>query len=73
METSQVDHSSLYGIDLQPWVSHCKVDHAVFNGCWSSPPDPSIPMPSDGADLVLIIPVHVDDSLGITNSIPLYN
>jgi len=21
METSQVDHSSLYGIDLQPWVS----------------------------------------------------
>jgi len=54
-------------------LSCCEVDHAVFNGCWSSPPDPSIPMPSDGADLVLIIPVHVDDSLGVTNSIPLYN
>jgi len=54
-------------------LSRCKVDHAVFNGRWSSPPDPSIPMPSDGADLVLIILVHVDDGLGVTNSIPLYN
>jgi len=30
-------------------------------------------MPSDGADLILIVPVHMDDGLGITNSMPLYN
>jgi len=45
----------------------------VFSGRWSSPPDPSITMPSDGADLILIVPMHVDDGLGITNSIPLHN
>ena len=51
----------------------CKVDHAVFSGCWTSPPHPSIPMPSNGEHLMLLIPVHVDDSLVATNSIPLYH
>ena len=54
-------------------LTRCEVNHAVFSGRWSSPPHPSIPMPSDGADLILIVPVHVDDGLSVTNSIPLYN
>ena len=50
----------------------CEVDHRVFFGKWHSPPDPSIPMPASGDPLVLYVPVHVDDSLGITNSSALY-
>jgi len=53
-------------------LSCCEVDHAVFSGYWSSPPDPSIPMPLEGTDLILIVPVHVDDGLGVSNMIPLY-
>jgi hypothetical protein len=33
---------------------------------------PSITMPTDGRDLELIVPVHVDDGLATTNSIMLY-
>ena len=51
----------------------CEVDHAVFSGRWTSPPHPSIPMPSNGEHLTLLIPVHVDDGLVATNSIPLYH
>ena len=51
----------------------CKVDHAVFSGRWISPPHPSIPMPSNGEHLTLLIPVHIDDGLVATNSIPLYH
>jgi len=29
-------------------------------------------MPSNGDDLILMVPVHVDDGLAVTNSIPLY-
>jgi len=29
-------------------------------------------MPSSGDDLILMVPIHVDDGLAITNSIPLY-
>jgi hypothetical protein len=54
-------------------MTRCEVDHAVFYGRWSSPPDPSIPIPPEGDDLILLVPVHVDDGLAITNSIPLYN
>ena len=50
----------------------CEVDHAVFIGRWSIPPLSSISMPSDGSSLLLIVPVHVDDGLVITNSVPLY-
>ena len=49
----------------------CEVDHGVFIGEWDSPPDPSIPMPASGP-LVLYVPLHVDDGLGITNSSSLY-
>ena len=49
----------------------CDVDHGVFIGEWDSPPDPSIPMPTSGP-LVLYVPLHVDDGLGITNSPSLY-
>ena len=51
----------------------CEVDHAVFSGWWTSPSHPSIPMPSNGEPLMLLIPVHVDDGLVATNSIPLYH
>ena len=49
----------------------CEVDHGVFIGEWTSPPDPSIEMPASGP-LVLYVPLHVDDGLAITNSAPLY-
>ena len=50
----------------------CEVDHGVFFGEWTTPPDSTIPMPLDGSPLVLYVPIHVDDGLGITNSTPLY-
>ena len=50
----------------------CEVDHGVFFGEWKSSPDPSVNMPLDGSPLVLYIPLHVDDGLGITNSPSLY-
>lgn len=53
-------------------LSRCEVDHGVFMGEWTSPPDPSIAMPSDGSSLVLFIPLHVDDGLAVTNSASLY-
>jgi len=54
-------------------LSHYSVDHSVFYGEWTSPPpDPSVPMPVDGSLLFLIIPIHVDDGLGIMNSSSLY-
>ncbi|KAG6874754.1 hypothetical protein C0993_012384, partial [Termitomyces sp. T159_Od127] len=36
-------------------LTRCDVDHAVFIGVFTSPPDPTIPMPSDGSDLFIII------------------
>ena len=50
---------------------HCDVDHGVFIGEWTTPPDPSVSMPASGP-LVLYVPLHVDDGLGITNSSSLY-
>ena len=50
----------------------CDVDHGVFFGEWTSPPDPLIAMPVDGAPLVLYVPLHVDDGFAITNSLVLY-
>ena len=50
----------------------CEVDHGIFMGEWSSAPDPSIDMPSDGSPLLLYVPLHVDDGLAITNSHSLY-
>ena len=43
----------------------CEVDHGVFMGEWTSPPDPLVVMPADGGPLVLYVPLHVDDGLGI--------
>lgn len=53
-------------------LESCIVDPAVFYGKWSSPLDSSIPMPADGSDLFIIIPIHVDDGLTVTNSTQLY-
>ena len=50
----------------------CEVDHALFFGRFTSPPHPSIPMPTSGEDLVIFMPVHVDDGLVATNSLPSY-
>src|ERR1700678_270640 len=57
---------------LEFGMVHCEIDHGVFFGEWVSPPDSSIAMPTDGSPLVLYVPLHVDDGLGITNSQPLY-
>ena len=61
----------LMSLLLDLGMVRCDVDHGVFFGEWSSPPDPSIEMPSSGP-LVLYVPLHVDDGLGITNSPSLY-
>ena len=53
-------------------MTRCEVDHGVFVGKWVSPPDPSVSMLPNGRPLVLYVPLHVDDGLGITNSSPLY-
>ncbi|KAJ3486888.1 hypothetical protein NLJ89_g11768 [Agrocybe chaxingu] len=50
----------------------CEADHGVFYAYWSSPPDPSIPLPLDGSPLYLVVPIHVDDGLSVTNSERLY-
>ena len=54
-------------------LHRCEVDHAVFLGTWATPPHPSIPSLPDNAPLFAIIPVHVDDSLFVCNSLPLYS
>lgn len=54
-------------------LTRCEVDHAVFFARFASPPHPSIPMPPDGSDLLIIMPIHVDDGLMATNSHALYN
>ena len=54
-------------------LQRCDVDHAVFYGTWTVPPDPSIPSLPGNTPLYAIIPVHVDDGLIVCNSIPLYS
>lgn len=53
-------------------LKQCSIDPAFFIGNWASPPHPSIPMPADGSNLQIMIPIHVDDGLSATNSEPLY-
>ena len=53
-------------------LRRCEIDHGVFYGVWSSPPHPSIPMPTDGSPLRLLLPIHVDDGAAATNSAELY-
>ncbi|KAJ3484899.1 hypothetical protein NLJ89_g11945 [Agrocybe chaxingu] len=62
----------LMSIFLSIGLIHCEADHGIFYAYWSSPPDPTISMPPDGSPLFLIVPVHVDDGLGVTNSEHLY-
>ena len=50
----------------------CEADHAVFIGRWTTPPHSSVSLPSSGTPLFLIIPIHVDDGLAISNSVSLY-
>jgi hypothetical protein len=50
----------------------CEADHAVFIGRWTTPPHISVTLPPSGEPLFLIIPIHVDDGLAISNSLPLY-
>ena len=50
----------------------CEVDHGIFLGEWTSPPDSSVVMPADGNPIILYVPLHVDDGLAITNSPSLY-
>ena len=51
----------------------CEADHAVFIGRWTTPPHSTVHLPPSGEPLFLIIPIHVDDGLAVTNSITLYN
>lgn len=50
----------------------CEVNHMVFFGTFKSPPHHSIPKPADGTNLFIIVCVHVDDRLNVTNSKELY-
>src|SRR6202522_4606180 len=54
-------------------LARCEADHAVFIGRWTIPPHASIPLPLSKDPLLLIIPIHVDDGLVVTNSLPLHN
>jgi hypothetical protein len=54
-------------------MTRCDCDHRMFFGSWDSSPNSSIPMPVDGSSLVLFVPIHVDDGLGVTNLAPLYS
>jgi len=62
----------LHSLMTRLGMMHCEVDHAVFYGRWSTPPDASILMPANRDDLILMVPVHVDNGLSVMNSIPLY-
>ena len=62
----------LSGIFHSLSLSHCEADRAVFIGRWTTPPHLSIPALSFNSTLTLIIPIHVDDGLAISNSLPLY-
>jgi hypothetical protein len=54
-------------------LSRSEMDHSVFISRWISPPHPSISTLLSGKPLILIIPIHVDDGLAVSNSTPLYN
>lgn len=56
------------GIGMQ----RSEVDHAFFYGSWTTPPDPSIPMPRLGK-LQLFVPIHVDDGLMASTNKELYS
>ena len=53
-------------------LSRCECDYGIFFSVWTAPSALDISMPSDGSPLVLFVPVHINDSLGITNSQSLY-
>jgi len=53
-------------------MARCDVDHGIFFGEWIEPLDSSISMPNNGSPLALIVLIHIDDGLGVTNSIELY-
>jgi hypothetical protein len=65
-------YTLLTSLFLDLGMIRCEVDHGVFFGKWTSPPDSSVLMPSSGDPLVLYVPIHVDDGLAITNSLSLY-
>jgi hypothetical protein len=65
--------STLSTIFCSLGLSHCKADHAVFIRQWMTPPHSSVTMLSSGLPLTLITPIHVDDGLTISNSLPLYH
>jgi len=50
----------------------CKVDHALFYSWFTSSPHPLIPITLNSDDLVIFMPIHIDDGLVVTNSLPLY-
>ena len=54
-------------------MHRCEVDHAVFYGSWATPPHPSIPSLPHETPLIAIIPIHVDNGLIISDSLPLYS
>lgn len=63
----------LLSVMLNTGLVHCEVDHAFFIGHWTTSPNPSIPMPSDGSPLRLLVPVHVDDGLTAASNVHLYD
>jgi hypothetical protein len=66
-EFYQLVLSVMNGIGMQ----RSEVDHAFFYGVWTTPPDPSIPMPRSGK-LQLFVPLHIDDGLTASLNKELY-
>ena len=52
------------------WNDH---DHAVFYSSFITPPDPFVQLSANGSPLQIIMPVHIDNGLVVTNSLLLYH
>jgi Reverse transcriptase (RNA-dependent DNA polymerase) len=63
----------LFTIFCSLGLSCCEADYAVLIGRWTTPPYSLVTMLSSGLSLTLIISIHVDDGLTISNSLPLYH
>lgn len=71
-QSSHEWYNLLHDVLISLGLQCCDIDKAVFFGCWTSPPHAFIDMPADGSPLLMIIPIHIDDGLTASNSIPLY-
>lgn len=67
-ESAYEFYTFLDAIMVRIGFKHLDIEHAVWLAVFVESPDPeSVPMPVDGSPIIIIVPVHVDDGLVITN------